>query len=100
MAANDFPVGFIFFLSDFQASEAMAFCFDEEYDVLDIFQFGHNIIGFYLYSNYEHCMEFCLMRHLHVVSYKISSVHLYTFSDFQISKVVWLRTRSSTICCL
>ena len=76
--AEDFPVAFIFFLSDEEASQALEFSHNEEYDLMDLLQFHRNIIGFYLYSEFKHCWEFCLMNHYRVVSFKIYSLHLYT----------------------
>lgn len=77
MAAQvDFPVAFIFLFHDYEASQDLAYCHDKEYDIIDIFQFGHNIIGFYLFSNYQHCREYCLMQNFNMVSYQINSVNL------------------------
>ena len=76
MAAIEFPVAFIFVFHDYEASQALAYCHDEEIDILDFYQHGHNVIGFYLYSAFEKCKEFCQTHDFDIISYTIYSVNI------------------------
>ena len=71
----EFPVAFIFFISDFDASEALCFCHDENYDILDVHRFGHNIIGFFKLAEFERCKLFCSNKSFHCVVYCIKEMY-------------------------
>ena len=72
----EFPVAFIFFVSSFEASEALAFCHDEMHDIMDLHQFGHNLVGFYAYSDFALCRDYCVHRHFQVVCFSVCFIAL------------------------
>lgn len=67
----EIPVAFMFFISEFDASQAMSFCHDEHFDILDIHRFGHSLVGFFEYEEFRRCEIFCSMLNFDFVVFCI-----------------------------
>jgi len=75
MSAN-FPVAFLYFVDDYECSQALQFVSDQEIDIYDFYQYGVNLIGFTSIEGFETCKEFCSNSQFMFVSYVIQLINL------------------------
>ena len=66
---SDFPVAFLYFVSDFECSQVLQFIHDQFIDIFDFYQHGVNIIGFTSVGGFEQCKQFCFDNNFTYVAY-------------------------------
>lgn len=70
----EYPIGIAYFLEDFEFSQAIAFCHDNHFDVMDAYINGQNIIIFFNHQSIRGCLRFSRRMHFHVIFYEISTL--------------------------
>ena len=72
----EFPVAFIFFLVDFECSQAIQLCHDHLCDIYDLYYHGFNVIGFLTLNDFENCRNWCIYNNFKIIAYQISYMHM------------------------
>lgn len=74
--SDDFPVAFLYFVDDFECSQALQFIHDKEIDAYDFYQHGVNVIGFTSLAGFKECEEFSLNSQFRFISYAIQLLNM------------------------
>ena len=69
---DEFPIGFLAFVSDFEFSQASSFCSDFSLDVLELFIYGKNFLCFFSAAEFTACTFFCNLMGFNFSKYALA----------------------------
>ena len=63
-------------MEDIHCNQAIQFCHDASFDILDFYYHGFNVIGFFTFNDFQACATFCSDQNFSYINYQIACLHL------------------------